>query len=93
MLSFLLLPPCPRPNPRTSQLDTYRKMWDVMSASPDVYLGTEDGIQRVKDDNGAFAYFMESSTIAYEMERDCQLSQVGGLLDNKGYGIALPPGG
>ena len=26
------------------------------------------------------------------MERECDLKQLGGLLDSKGYGIALPKG-
>ena len=78
---------------RTSQIAPYNKMWQVMeSQKPSVFLSTEEGIQRVKNDNGGFAYFMESSTIEYAVERDCELSQVGGLLDNKGFGIALPPG-
>ena len=64
----------------------------MKSQKPSVFLDAEEGIQRVKNDNGGFAYFMESSTIEYAVERDCELSQVGGLLDNKGYGIALPPG-
>ncbi|KJH51209.1 hypothetical protein DICVIV_02574 [Dictyocaulus viviparus] len=35
---------------------------------------------------------MESSMLEYYMERDCQLQSIGGLLDSKGYGIALPKG-
>ena len=35
---------------------------------------------------------MESTTIAYVIERECDTTQIGGLLDSKGYGIALPPG-
>lgn len=34
---------------------------------------------------------MESTTIEYEVQRNCDLVQVGGLLDQKGYGIATPP--
>lgn len=37
-----------------------------------------------------YAFFMESSTIEYIVERNCTLTQVGGLLDNKAYGIAMP---
>ncbi|KOB79074.1 Glutamate receptor, ionotropic kainate 2 [Operophtera brumata] len=37
-----------------------------------------------------YAYFMESTAIEYQLERHCDLMQVGGLLDSKGYGIALP---
>lgn len=32
---------------------------------------------------------MESTSIEYIVERNCDVAQVGGLLDNKGYGIAM----
>jgi hypothetical protein len=35
---------------------------------------------------------MESNFIQYQIERNCDLIQVGGLLDSKGYGIAFTPG-
>jgi hypothetical protein len=35
---------------------------------------------------------MESNSIQYQIERNCDLIQVGGLLDSKGYGIAFTPG-
>ena len=39
-----------------------------------------------------YAFFMEAAAIEYHIERNCDLKQLGGLLDNKGYGIALPKG-
>ncbi len=41
------------------------------------------GIERVKNED--FAFFMESATLEYALERDCDLLQVGGLLNSKGY--------
>jgi len=82
---------------RTSKISPYSKMWQVMSNDPKVFLGLLDGIRRVNgtdphtDEDDHYAYFTESSTIEYLVERNCELAQVGGLLDNKGYGIALPP--
>lgn len=35
---------------------------------------------------------MEAAAIEYHVERKCDLKQLGGLLDSKGYGIALPKG-
>lgn len=32
---------------------------------------------------------MESTSIEYMVERNCDVAQVGGLLDSKGYGIAM----
>lgn len=39
---------------------------------------------------GDFAFLMESSQIEYITQQNCNLTQVGGLLDSKGYGIAFP---
>ena len=32
----------------------------------------------------------ESSMLDYQVQRDCNLTQIGGLVDSKGYGIATP---
>ena len=63
------------------------------SAKPSVYTnGNKEGKDRVIKDDGAYAFFMEAAALQYYMERDCELTQIGGLLDNKGYGVGLPPG-
>ena len=51
-----------------------------------------EGVQRVIDSNGQYAFLMESNSIQYQIERNCDLIQVGKLLDSKGYGIAFTPG-
>jgi len=40
------------------------------------------GIERVR--NGGYAFFSESTMIEYLVSRNCDLRQVGGLLDAKG---------
>lgn len=45
-----------------------------------------------QDEIGQYAFLSESTSIEYVTERQCDLTQVGGLLDSKSYGIALPPG-
>ena len=42
--------------------------------------------------SGQYAFLMESNSIQYQIERNCELTQIGGLLDSKGYGIAFTPG-
>ncbi|XP_065349447.1 glutamate receptor ionotropic, kainate 2-like [Cloeon dipterum] len=75
---------------RDSNYSTYQRMWQFMKDNPDVFTSTnQEGIQRVKSSNGKYAFFMESSSIEYVVERECELAQVGGLLDAKGYGIAM----
>ena len=63
------------------------------SAKPSVFVQSNpEGIEQVKKSNGLYAFLMESTTIEYVIERECDTTQIGGLLDSKGYGIALPPG-
>lgn len=64
-----------------------------MQAHPDLMTNTnEEGVDRVLKRNGKYAFFMESSAIDYEKERYCDLDQIGPLLDNKNYGIAMRKG-
>ena len=67
-------------------------MWSFMESNqPSVFVNnSREGIARVKE--GDYAYLMESSMLEYYVERDCELMQIGGLLDSKGYGIGLPKG-
>ncbi|KAI5721657.1 hypothetical protein M8J77_023545 [Diaphorina citri] len=74
----------------TSTNEVYQRMWAYMSTHyaevmPD---SNEAGVNRVND-NDDYAFLMESTSIEYEIERKCNLTQVGGLLDSKGYGIAM----
>jgi len=69
----------------------YRQMYENMMKNPGVLVSTnEEGLHLVK--NGGYAYFMESTTIEYKTERDCEVARVGDLLDSKGYGIAMRKG-
>ncbi|XP_060801382.1 glutamate receptor ionotropic, kainate 2 [Amyelois transitella] len=78
---------------RDSNFSTYQRMWSFMeSARPTVFTSSnKEGEERVMRGKGAYAYLMESTTIEYVVERNCDLTQVGGMLDSKGYGIAMPP--
>ncbi|GBN41993.1 Glutamate receptor ionotropic, kainate 2 [Araneus ventricosus] len=73
-----------------SEIPVYKKMWKYMeSAQPSVFTkSNSEGKQRVLQ--GGYAFLMESTSIEYEVQRNCELVQIGGLLDTKGYGIATP---
>ncbi|XP_035742593.1 glutamate receptor ionotropic, kainate 2-like isoform X6 [Vespa mandarinia] len=77
---------------RDSKIGTYQKMWKFMeSKTPSVFVKTyEEGVKRVLE--GDYAFLMESTMLDYAVQRDCNLTQIGGLLDSKGYGIATPKG-
>nr|XP_053638564.1 glutamate receptor ionotropic, kainate 2-like [Cherax quadricarinatus] len=80
--------------PNNSKMPTYQRMFSFMeSQNPSVYTkSNEEGVKRVQKGDGQYAFMMESSSIEYITERYCDLTQVGGPLDSKSYGIALPPG-
>ncbi|XP_039496288.1 glutamate receptor ionotropic, kainate 2 isoform X6 [Drosophila santomea] len=79
-------------NPKDSKIGIYQKMWRYMeNRKTAVFVKTyEDGIRRVME--GSYAFLMESTMLDYAVQRDCNLTQIGGLLDSKGYGIATPKG-
>ena len=70
-------------------------MWDFMhSAEPNVFVDTtEEGVRRVRDSKGKYAFLLESTMNDYHNQRKpCNTMKVGGNLDSKGYGIATPLG-
>ncbi|KAL1442623.1 hypothetical protein MTO96_030696 [Rhipicephalus appendiculatus] len=73
---------------KESRHETYEMMWHAMKE--DLVSSIAEGIGRVE--RGGYAFIMESTSIEYAVQRRCQLKQIGGLLDSKGYGIATPPG-
>ena len=61
---------------------------NFMGANPEVLTSSNtEGIERVMEMEGKYAFFMESASIDYIMERHCDLARVGRELDAKGYGI------
>ena len=67
-------------------------MWVFMDSDEKNFVTSNAaGVERVHKENGKYAFLMESTTVEYIVERQCELTQIGSLLDSKGYGIALPP--
>lgn len=62
------------------------------SAKPTVFTSSNDeGRDRVlRNKDGNYAFFMESTAIEYYTQRNCSLRMVGSKLDSKEYGIAMP---
>ena len=71
-------------------------MWSFMTSPEnmkEVMMNSNaQGVEKVVESDGGYAFLMESTSIEYIVERKCGLTQIGGNLDNKGYGIALKPG-
>lgn len=63
-------------------------MFTYMAAHPELLTNdNSQGLEWAKTKN--YAFLMESSSIEYIIERNCDVTQIGGLLDDKGYGIAM----
>ncbi|XP_049872351.1 glutamate receptor ionotropic, kainate 2-like [Pectinophora gossypiella] len=69
-----------------SQSDLFKEMFSHMQTQK-MPQSNDDGIKKVMTES--YAFLMESTTIEYEVERNCQVYMVGDLLDSKGYGIAM----
>ena len=80
---------------QTSKVDTYARMWQFMDANAETVLveSTKEGVEKVRNSKGKYAFMLESPYNAYQNQRKpCNTMQVGEPLDSKGYGIATPMG-
>lgn len=73
----------------SKHIPDYQKIYEYMEAHKDEVMVQEnkDGVEKAEKE--LYAFFMESTSIEYETQRRCNLAQVGGMLDEKGYGIAV----
>lgn len=60
-----------------------------MVEHPENVKANEEGVSRAESEDEDYAFFMESTSIEYTVQRHCTLKQYGGNLDEKGYGIAM----
>ncbi|KAF7387251.1 hypothetical protein HZH68_012928 [Vespula germanica] len=75
-------------NSKEASYQTYKDMYNYMMSTEDVLTKDNDeGLKKVLQEN--YAFLMESSSIEYIIQRECNVTKVGGLLDQKGYGIAM----
>ncbi|KAK4883093.1 hypothetical protein RN001_006412 [Aquatica leii] len=73
---------------KDSNYSIYPVIKKYMNNHPDLMMANnDDGVRKAELEN--YAFFMESTSIDYAIERHCNLTQVGGALDEKGYGIAM----
>ncbi|XP_031634001.1 glutamate receptor ionotropic, kainate 2-like isoform X2 [Contarinia nasturtii] len=75
---------------KDSDRPTYRSMYKYMERHPELMPNDNQvGVDMASDVANDYAFLMESSSIEYVIERNCDVTQIGGLLDDKGYGIAM----
>jgi hypothetical protein len=78
-----------------STITTFKRMWNFMQQHKDDVFVTSnrEGIAKVRDSKGNFAFLLESTLNEYVNERkECNTMRIGENIDAKGYGIATPLG-
>ncbi|XP_013771107.1 glutamate receptor ionotropic, kainate 2-like [Pundamilia nyererei] len=77
---------------KKTKISTYDKMWEFMSSRRHSVMvkNVEEGIHRVLTSD--YAFLMESTTIEFVTQRNCNLTQIGSLIDSKAYGVGTPMG-
>lgn len=75
-----------------TKISTYDKMWEFMSSRKHSVMvkNVEEGIHRVLTSD--YAFLMESTAIEFVTQRNCNLTQIGGLIDSRAYGVGTPMG-
>ncbi|XP_036340677.1 glutamate receptor ionotropic, kainate 1-like [Rhagoletis pomonella] len=70
----------------------YRLAWNKMVAmKPDAFTSNNrEGVDRVKRSRGRYAYLLETTTLQYYLNLNCELKQIGEPFNEKHYGIAVP---
>ncbi|OQV15920.1 Glutamate receptor ionotropic, kainate 2 [Hypsibius exemplaris] len=73
-----------------SKIPIYKEMFEKMNASfPSVFVDSYDeGVKRVASEK--YAFLMESTEIEYRVQRNCDVTQIGGTLNTIQYGIGTP---
>ncbi|KRY01500.1 Glutamate receptor 1 [Trichinella pseudospiralis] len=80
---------------KESKVDVHRRMWQYMSTQvPSPLVSTyAEGIQRVRESKGQYAFLLEATTNEYASTRKpCDTIKVGANLNSIGYGVATPFG-
>lgn len=72
----------------------YYKAWNQMkSFQPSAFtVSNREGVERVRKGQGNYAFLMETTSLSYNIERDCHLQQIGKQIGEKHYGLAVPLG-
>ncbi|XP_043641530.1 glutamate receptor ionotropic, kainate 2 [Drosophila teissieri] len=72
----------------------YQRAWNQMKDfNPSAFTSTnKEGVARVRKEKGEYAFLMETTSMTYNIERNCDLTQIGEQIGEKHYGLAVPLG-
>jgi ionotropic kainate glutamate receptor 2 len=71
----------------------FNHIHETMVANPNLLeKDYEAGVQRVLDEDGKYAFFMESVALDYYLTQHCELRRLGSDIARTTYSIATTPG-
>ncbi|XP_023225292.1 glutamate receptor 4-like [Centruroides sculpturatus] len=75
---------------KNSQMTLYKKVYDSFQRKPEnLFSSTADGVKKLRESNGKYAIFVESTFNEYTSHREpCDTMMVPGTLDTKSYAVA-----
>ncbi|RWS07679.1 uncharacterized protein B4U79_10386, partial [Dinothrombium tinctorium] len=69
----------------------FRKIGEyLVKHSQEMPRSNREGVERVKNANGTYAFFMESAALDYIVGKECDVMQLGKRVNSRYYGIAMP---
>ncbi|CAG0917698.1 unnamed protein product [Notodromas monacha] len=78
---------------KKAKMSLFNHMYETMSANPRMLERTyRDGVDRVLEEDGKYAFIMESVAIDYYLTQHCELNQMGAEIARSTYAIAAAPG-
>jgi ABC-type amino acid transport substrate-binding protein len=77
---------------RDSKMAVHQRVWAKMQQDAAMTQSNQEGMTRVLEEQGGYAFVMESPTMDYMVARNCDLIKVGDIFSRKNYALALPQG-
>jgi len=75
-----------------STVPTYQRIWAKLQRDGAMTQSNQEGVDRVLEEDGGYAYIMEAPSMEYAIARNCDLIQVGKVFSPRSYALALPQG-
>lgn len=77
---------------KNSNNDVYQKVWKSMNETDSMTNNNQEGIERVLENPGKYAYLLEAQSAMHAMNQFCGLKTVGPRLNTRYYGLAVQRG-
>jgi len=74
---------------KTSNKAVYQKVWETMSEMDEMTDSNQEGIEKVLENPGKYAYLLEAQSAQHAVNQHCGLKIVGERLHNRHYGLAV----